>query len=78
MKKRESEKVKMKGKEKWKNGGKRSITYDTATTMATKEERRKKKQANKRGLKKPGEKWRIKDKKRKGEVRRVEARLSYL
>ena len=35
---------------------KRSITYDTATTMATKEERRKKKQANKRGLKKPGEK----------------------
>ena len=26
------------------------------TTMATKEERRKKKQANKRGLKKPGEK----------------------
>ena len=76
MKKRESEKVKMKGKEKWKNGGKRSITYDTDTTMATKEERReKKKQANKRRLKKPGEKWRIKDKK---EVGRVEARLSYL
>ena len=43
MKKRESEKVKMKGKEKWKNGGKRSITYDTDTTMATKEERREKK-----------------------------------
>ena len=40
-----------------KKGGERSITYDTATTMATKEERRKeKKQANKRGLKKPGEK----------------------
>ena len=59
-----------------KGGKKRSITYDTATTMATKEERRKeKKQANKRGLKKPGEKWRIKDKK---EVGRVEARLSYL
>ena len=36
---------------------KRSITYDTATTMGTKEERRgKEKQANKRGLKKPGEK----------------------
>ena len=41
--------------------------------MATKEERRKKKQANKRELKKPGEKRRIK----RG-VRRVEARLSYL
>ena len=39
-----------------KRGKKRSITYDTATTMATKEERGRKKQANKRGLKKPGEK----------------------
>ena len=38
-------------------GEKKSITYDTATTMDTKEEReRKKKQANKRGIKKPGEK----------------------
>ena len=43
MKKREREKEKIKGKEKWKKGEKkRSITYDTATTMATKEERRKK------------------------------------
>ena len=64
--KRKREKEKIKGKEKWKKGGKkRSIIYDMATTMATKEERRKKKQANKRGLKKPGEKWRIKDKKRR-------------
>ena len=63
MKKRKREKEKIKGKEKWEKEKKRSITYDKATTMATKEERRKKKQANKRGLKKPGEKWRIKDKK---------------
>ena len=59
-KKRKREKEKIKGKEKVrkseKKGGKRSITYDTATTMATKEERGRKKQANKRGKKKPGEK----------------------
>ena len=42
-KKREREKEKTKDKEKWKKGKRRSITYDTATTMATKEERRKKK-----------------------------------
>ena len=45
MKKRKREKEKIKGKEKVrksekKGGGERSITYDTATTMATKEERR--------------------------------------
>ena len=47
MKKRKREKEKIKGKEKVrkseKKGGERSITYDMATTMATKEERRKKK-----------------------------------
>ena len=39
-----------------KGGGERRITYDKATTMATKEERGRKKQAKKKGLKKPGEK----------------------